>query len=301
MLDLIINNKEWIFSGIGIPVIVGLIVWARSAFFDDDKEQASPPCVYFDAETRDAEVPKEPTESEMITERLHKILDLFNEGRQRKPFTITKLAQIMKLHKVSELENVFTGKAEPTFTFIDDFCATFGASRDWLLEAKGAPFQSAQAERGDPLWYYEDIERVKPEGVYFIRSSSEVGEMFLILKHADWKFTVFDRTFHVSDHVGEGGQRQLVGLFHLINKLRNSCVRCGGRTLEPELFAALLSGDIFPGKVLNAVMSEDTWWDDFTDIEHQYPIAKNYRQRHGEPFVKAQEIVKWKLGRGFEA
>jgi hypothetical protein len=43
-------------------------------------------------------------------------------------------------------------------------------------------------------------------------------------------------------------------------------------------------------------MSDDPWWDDFTDIEHKYPIAENYRQWHGEPFIKAQEIVKWGLG-----
>jgi hypothetical protein len=296
LLDLIINNKEWIFSGIGVPVVVGLIVWARRTLFYNSKEDAVPPRVEVEAGPRDAEVLIEPTECEKIAERFRQVLELFNEGCQYKLFNIAKLAQILNLNKVSELENVFIGREEPTFVFIEHFCETFGVSKEWLLEGKGAPFLSKGTGRGDPLGYYEDIHKIKPEGVYFIRSSSDVGEMFLILKHTNWKFTVLNRIFHVSDCVGTGGQLQLVSLFHLINKLRDSRVRCCGRTLDPKLFSALQSGNAFPGKVIDVAMSDDPWWDDFTDIEHKYPIAENYRQWHGEPFIKAQEIVKWGLG-----
>jgi hypothetical protein len=202
----------------------------------------------------------------------------------------------MKLDKVSELENVFIGREEPTFAFIEYFCETFGVSKEWLLEGKGAPFRSEKFGRSDPIDYYDDINRIKPEAVCFIRSSSDVGEMFLILKHTDWKFAVLNREFHVSDCVGGGGQLQLVSLFHLINKLRDSRVRCCGRTLNPKLFSALQSGSVFPGKVIDSAKLDDRWWDDFTDIEHKYPKAVNYRQWHGKPFIKAQEIVKWRLG-----
>ncbi len=49
-----------------------------------------------------------------------------NEGRNYSEFTIPQLAQIMKLHKISELENVFTGQEEPTF---DDAFISFDEKR----------------------------------------------------------------------------------------------------------------------------------------------------------------------------
>lgn len=201
----------------------------------------------------------------------------------------------MKLHKVSDLEDIFIGKQEPTFAFIDEFCETFGVNKEWLIEGKGSAFRSDRDRKGGPLSNIENIGEVGIDRVLLIRSKSESGEMFIVLKYSDWKYRILTQVLHVSDRVGAGGQLQLVDLYNLINKLRSSGVRCGGRTLEKELFSALLSGKIFPGKVIDLSMSEDPWWDDFTDVEHKLPIAENYNQWHGESFIKAQEIVKWRL------
>lgn len=158
------------------------------------------------------------------------------------------------------------------------------------------PLFSPYIQACEPLGYLEDIRRLRPAVIYFIRSRSDVGGAFLVLKHADWKFTILNLTLHVSDHVGDGGQRLLVSLCHLINRLKAEGVRCGGRTLDPQVFSALQMGDIFLGRVIDAAMCNDHWWDDFTDIHHENSGAANYEQLHGKPFIKAQEIVRWKLG-----
>lgn len=242
---------------------------------------------------------KERTETEVdkISKRFRKTLKLMNEGRSHYPFTISKLAQLMKLHKVSELENVFIGKREPTFQFINDFCETFGVNKKWLIEGKEHPFSNDDQTKYDPLFYFEEIEKINPQGIYFIRANTETAQTFILLKISKWKFKIFHRTWHISDHVGAGGQGQLLSFYKLIKKLdkKGYYSKCGGFTLDNNDFDALYFGDEFPGKYIDLGRSEDPWWDDLTDINHKYVIAENYEQWYGKSFIKAQEIIKWKL------
>ena len=103
MLELVSNNKEWVFSGIGVPLVSGLTIWMWRQFLLSAKSAKVTPILENTVPREESS--RKPTESEMIAGRFKQVLDLLNEGRQYEPFTIAKLAQIMKLNKVGELED----------------------------------------------------------------------------------------------------------------------------------------------------------------------------------------------------
>lgn len=240
---------------------------------------------------------KEPTEVELVATRFRESLELMNEGNSYSPFTIAKLAQLMKLHKIGELERVFNAEEEPSFEFISHFCNTFGINKNWLVHGQGFPYSNQEQTNFDPLAYYSEIERENPNRIYFIMNNSEIGEVFILLELSDFKYKIFQRTWHVSSHVGGGGRSQIYGLYKLIKKLKKNdySLKCGGRILEPEIFDKLLSGRVFPDAVLSRPSYENPWWDDFTDVYGKYPISSNYEEWYGKGFSYAQSVVREKL------
>lgn len=240
---------------------------------------------------------KEPTEVELVASRFKKSLELMNEGNDYSPFTIAKLAQHMKLHKIGELERVFNAEEEPSFEFISHFCNTFGINKNWLIHGQGYPYSNQEQTNFDPLEYYSKIEKEKPNRIYFIMNNSKIGEVFILLELSDFKYKIFQRTWHVSSHVGGGGMNQIYGLYKLIKKLKknNYSLKCGGRILEPEVFQKLLSGKVFPDSILSRSSHENPWWDDFIDVYGKYPISSNYAEWYGKGFLYAQSVVREKL------
>ena len=240
---------------------------------------------------------KAPTEVEQVASRFRESLQLMNEGNSYSPYTIAKLAQLMKLHRIGELEGVFNAKEEPSFEFIDHFCNTFGINKDWLVHDQGTPYDNPQQTNFDPLAYYSEIEKENPNRIYFIMNSSEVGEVFILLELSDFKYKILQRTWHVSSHVGDGGRSQIYGLYKLIRKFKKAghSLKCGGRILESEIFESLLSGRVFPDSVLSRPSHENPWWDDFTDVYGKHLIASNYEEWYGKGFTYAQSVVRGKL------
>lgn len=302
MIEYLLANKEWVFSGAGVSTILVLGGWlfkrSRSSFSLARSSSPSSVRVEIVQPQPLAEKSIQPdSEVAGIVKRFNHVLELMNEKRAYGKYTIAGLAQLMKLHSVGELESVFLGNREPSFEFIDHFCATFGANRNWLIEEKEAPFGNPEGAHFDPLDYLEEIKHLAPNRIYFIRSASEVGEVFLLLKFSDWKYKIIRRVWHISDHVGAGGQSQIFGMYQLILALQKAQlgICCGGRILPEDRFSDFLAGKVFPGSIIDFPAQENPWWDDFVDVHHRYPISSNYESWYGKGFMAAQSIVRWKL------
>ena len=301
MLDFLWTNKEWLFSGGGVTAILAIIAalfkWLPQRFAHKPKTLLSSRDVASTVPIQSSSEFNSKNESEVtkIAKRFRRILDLMNGGRSYAPYTIAGLAEIMSLNSVGELESVFLGEKEPPFEFIKSFCETFGINKQWLLEGKESPFSDHDLLIYDPLDCLNLIQQFNPQKVLFIRSSSEVGEVFILLKMADWKFKIFPEIWHISDHVGGGGRGQIFSLYRLILTLQKQygSSLCGGRILPKEQFEALSSGELFPGAAIPS--HENPWWDDFVDVHHKYPVSSSYEANYGKGFIEAQAIVRQKL------
>jgi hypothetical protein len=217
-----------------------------------------------------------------------------NEGRTHNEFTIAKLASIAGLPRAGELERYFSGEEEPTFAFIDHFSSVFGVNRQWLKFGEWTPYYlSEETHPLEATDYYERIVSLNPAHIFFVQDTSTCRESGIILKLADWKYHTLPRYWRISSEVGGTGRHQIYCFYKLIVKLKNDGFygRCGGRRLAPQQFSRLFGGQVFPGALIGRPMTESNWWDAFTDIIHEYPIATRYRELYGEEFVAAQMIV----------
>jgi hypothetical protein len=211
----------------------------------------------------------------------------------------------MQLHSVSELEEVFVGKHEPRFEFIDRFCECFGIYKEWLINGQITPYFSGYGQHLEPLDYLDEIKLSKPERIFFVRCNSPVGETIIILKFSNWKYKGLGYMWHISDHVGGTGQAQIFSMYCLIKALEKEELipNCSGRMLNKEDFHKLWNGKIFPWGVLESPNCRASYWcHDFTDVYHKSWIARSeswiadhYEALYGKGFTYAQEVVRYDL------
>lgn len=302
MIEFIIKNKDWLFSGAGFFVIA----WVKKKLSKESESGSttanSGPHSAVRVEVVQTQSPatsgiKPDSEVAGIIMRFNLALDLLNEKRESSKYSVARLAQLMELQSVGELECVFAGECGPSFKLIDNFCATLGISRKWVAEGIGTPFGVYDDAPFDPLACLAEAEESRPDRIYFIRSSSERGETFVLFKMSDHKYRVASQSWHISDHVGAGGRSQIFGLYQLITQLneRRLGAICGGRILPQDTFSKLFGGHVFPGSVMEFPSLENSWWDDFIDIDHVYPISASYKSMYGEGFMFAQSVVRDQL------
>lgn len=154
MIDYIVANKEWLFSGIGVSalwIIWGLFTRGNKNDSDNNYENDDPDQA---VEAVPLEEPSIETEAEKISKRFRCILDLMNEGRPYSRFTVSQMAKIMNLDRAGDLDKYFHGIDEPTFEFMRKFCEGFGVNERWLAEGKSYPFSNDDRGMADPLWYF---------------------------------------------------------------------------------------------------------------------------------------------------
>ncbi len=229
------------------------------------------------------------------SQRLRHIIDLMNEGRNYRPLTVAKLADILGLSKIGDLEKCLNGKEEPTFKFLNHFASTFGVNIQWLKYGEDEPYENTEHKIYSSDSIHKRIDAVNPTVILFVRSKSDVGEAQIVLQLQEWHYQVVPSFWHISSYVGYGGAMQMLELYKLISVLRGERRSCSGFLLPPEQFQKLHEGKVFPGSVLRGQAS--TWWDDFTDAYHRYPISQHYERNFGEEFVRAQEILREYLDR----
>ena len=246
-----------------------------------------------------SEPPPPERQREAVARRLNRLLQLLNEAPHAYAFKVPEMAAYLRLNTASELESYFLGENEAPFSFLDQISEAFGLRPDWLkFGHRTEPFFL----RGHSLGlnrerFIDHIKTVNPQKVYFVRSLNGEGYASIILRTAEWKYEGTYDDWHVSDHVGATGQSQLFELWKLLKKIEkdHDIGRITvGRDLPPDLYLSLVRGEIFPGALLERQdRYRSNWHEDFTDIDHEYPIAKNGGYAHyGEPFMKAQALVR---------
>jgi hypothetical protein len=243
------------------------------------------------------EAPPATRNREVVAKRLNHLLGLLNQGRRYNSVNIPQIATILGLSSVSDLENYFHAEKDAPFDLLDQIANTFGLRPDWLkLGHKGEPF----AYRIHGLHYHRGgllglIEELKPRQIFFVRCLNDWGYAHVAFRFTDWKYEGTYDGWHISDHVGATGTRQLYELWQSLNKIGERREPLGlrvGRDLPEGPYFSLCRGETYPGTLLEDERYQSYWFDDFTDIDYKYPIAADKYSKYGSGFVQAQRLVR---------
>ena len=238
-----------------------------------------------------------PAHREVVANRLNRLLGLLNDERRRYNLvTIPKIARILELSSVSDLESYFFAEKDAPFALLDQIANTFGLNPDWLQgDHEGQPF----AYQTHGMNYHDGgllglIEELRPRTIFFVRCLNDVGNAHVAFKFTDWKYEGTYDEWHISDHVGGTDTWQLYELWQSLNKIEERRgLHTVGRDLPEGPYLSLLRGEIYPGTLLEDVNRyRSFWFDDFTDIDYKEPIAADRYSGHGGGFVQAQRLVR---------
>lgn len=230
-----------------------------------------------------------------ISKRLRDVLSLMNKNSYD-VLSVSDLARAMDLAAPADLDAVFEGHVPASFALIDRFCARFAVNKEWLLSGRSAPFSSTLSTESLPEDYLAQIDDAKPDVVYIVRSKSPVGETCIVVEKDPMQVWLLPDVWHVSDHVGGGGSRDLLSLYHLFKKWSTNGKRnynVLGRVIDSVEMQRLINGEMFPGLVRCKSLSH--WWDDLTDIEQKWTKRSQCSDAYGQSFVAAQDIIRTML------
>ena len=210
----------------------------------------------------------------------------------RFPISIEEWASIFQLKNVKILKDFLIGDSEPDFDFLDQVSNATGINSEWLKFGKGRPFYSEEKRASSPFFYFDIIEALHPIMIFFIRSDCPEGNTFVVLKINEIKYVYFYDDYHISSHVGCGGQNSIYSFFKLINKIKYRYTYFG-RIINDELYNDILCGRKYCGIVDRNDFKENNkfWPDDFIDVDYENRGEDFYFSKYGSEFISAQKIV----------
>lgn len=244
----------------------------------------------------------EPLPTFETSSRLKNAISIMSQKDKFDQFIVSKIAYNLGLETSTELYDYINSKKEPTFEFLDKFCNFYTVNSDWLKFGTGQPFNVTESWGMYPEYYYEKMIEFNPHYIYFVRDNSETGKAIIILELNDLKYLIIRKTYHISSYVGATGQSQIYSFYKLVKKIkqdRELYNKCRGLIISEELFDDISCGRMYPGYLKQIYNNENNWWDDFTDVNHSYSISENYKLWYGEEFIKAQNIVLYKIKDSF--
>lgn len=226
-----------------------------------------------------------------IAKRMTTVLSLMNEDR-REDLKVADLALALGLAAPAELDAVFNGHSAPTFDLLEKFCSRFAIDRQWLATGRGSPFSWPFERHTMPEHYGDLIDQQKPELVFVVRSTSAAGESFIVVQSDPFKIWCVPGVWHVSRQVGATGAAQLASLRVLFKTWSkgDKPYLVLGRSIDAKLARSIIDGDTYPGVV--STLPQSHWWDDLTDVEHEWTTRKGSSQAYGPEFVAAQDIIR---------
>ena len=205
------------------------------------------------------------------------------------------VAEVLGYPDSSFVDTLLAGRTHYSFAKLEDFCTRSALHPPWLKHGAEKPYKPGEAGLRAGTELLKQLEDRPGTTLYLVRSDCERAGMCAVLRPNRFAWEILRSCVRVASDLGAGGRNALLNLYRLIGQARTSgfYTKTYGYTLTSEEFDSLLSGDVYPGAILEN-KRHCTWWDDFTDVHHKYVIADEY-PRYGKQFMGAQSTLRYML------
>ncbi|MCL2798953.1 MAG: hypothetical protein FWD54_01530 [Endomicrobia bacterium] len=236
---------------------------------------------------------------EELSERLRLSIQLLS--CKNDPLMLSKVRDFLNYGLVGEIEKYFDGIKEAPLPFIERYAKFFGLEKAWLIHGEGNKFVTYRGLYLSPRKYFQVIVDTCAKQIFFVRSKDwEVG---IVLKLSGWEFIILPLTVNFAIDDEQPDRANIVNFYDTIKYILNDPLtrRCQfkGILMSQKDFLKLFSGELYPKELDSLKYYNDSWWDDFLDIEYIYKTSKNYEQLYGRIFIRNQEIVKDRYAKGY--
>ena len=208
-------------------------------------------------------------------------------------FSVSRLARLLGYSDARKLDQLREGIEYSPFKVLDDFAERAALDPDWFKDGVGNPFARNRC-------CYVNINSLLSEllkngewqNLYAVRSSDPEGRVCLVRVDNDYVWCVFPTPLYLSKTAESAGASNLLAFYRLLKQIDAMQVPFPtSATLRESSFDSLISGETFPGSILqNQINCE--WAEDFVDIGMKSDWKETHLSLHGPQFMDAVAIVR---------
>lgn len=207
-----------------------------------------------------------------LTEALGQV-NSFKRGGAIKP---SKIAEAVGEQRAEDAENWFTGLKEPTFKQLDSIAEYLGCGPEFLKHGDGELYPTEycripeDAEEGIE-WLLNPDGHKAVIGLHFLRSADETGSLVIVKQYDKIRCKVFTTPYHISEHIGNGGEtalKHLSVLFELLYKIYPNMPEMNIKSylVNNEDLRPVFEGKTHPLFLIQGDAKEQPWWEDIWDF-----------------------------------
>jgi hypothetical protein len=193
-----------------------------------------------------------------------------------------------------QLQGIEQRQEECPDSLVQTVAAFSGVSPDWLKHGREPRYPvSGDLDLCDRKFTIEMLRKTTPSMLFFCVDLTRF-EVLLLVQSGEYHWTVYDPGFSIDFWNWIEDYRYIPRIYHFMNDLHEAFFRVtNGRVLSKKDFAKLLSGETHPRTLFrNRREKLDHWADDIRDINHKWPIAKDYGVKYGKWFLEVQEYFR---------
>ena len=217
--------------------------------------------------------------------------------RQAHDWAISDFAEHLGYSGSEFLDALLDGDRYHNWDELEDFSKRAGVNPEWMKHGRGEPFEVVKGFQLAELDRLGEAERAGDWRLSVVRSDCERGRVAIVVERNPLVWKTYALGIHVSEVNGAGGQIALVEFFRMLTSLLDVWKpQSFGYTIGDAEFGSLVSGEAFPGKVMQG-KAFDYWIDDFIDLGPHDEGRRRQIDEHGPRFRAAQMLVRSGLER----
>ena len=224
-----------------------------------------------------------------------RIADYMERVREAHDWQTSKFAECLGYSSSEVMDRMLYGETYHRWEELEDFCRRAELSPQWLKHGERGPFRVVKGFQLEELDRLSDAEGAGDWRVSVVRSDCERGQVAIVVEKNPLVWKTHALAIHLSEINGAGGQSALVAFFRMLTSLLDVWkLQSLGYTIGSAEFGSLVSGEAFPGKVMQGKVT-DYWIDDFIDLGPHDERRRQQIDAHGPQFRAAQMLVRYGL------
>lgn len=194
-----------------------------------DLSDALSKIVIYDSRKKENDIGVDNEQKELVA-RMKRILKEFN-------LNVIEASKKLNEHSFEQLDQILRLNAYPSFNFLDKFSDTFSISNEWLTTGYGHPFEITRQNK-------------QITSFYIIHSNDNKMPVKIINKYSGGNFYIEKTDYHIEENYPllDKDCEEIFELYNFYNKNEISIFLTA---LEREEYDRLMSGEYYPGNILD--------------------------------------------------
>lgn len=243
-----------------------------------DLSDALSKIVIYDSRKKENDIGADDELKELVA-RMKRILKEFN-------LNVIRASKKLNEHSFEQLDQILRLNAYPSFDFLDKFSDTFYISNEWLTTGDGYPFEKNFIKSDTLQEAIKTLANIKH--IYIVHSNDNKMPTKVVFRCSNDIFYIYETDYHIEENYPLL-DKDCEEIFELYNFYNKNEINIFLTALEREEYDRLMSGEYYPGNILDKGQYSDM-------LKDLLNLRSDKKERYGDFFdvciCAIQNIIK---------